>query len=112
LHVAAEQGATQASKLIIDMAARVINERDSKKQTPLHLATLNGHARVIKILMDHGADVYLKDMTGASPIDYVTKRNLIFCNSIIEVCLRRGEPKNRQVKIMGKRVLFRKVCYE
>lgn len=37
-------------------------------------------------------------MAGASPIDYVTKRNLFFCNSIIEICLRKGEPK-RQVII-------------
>ena len=55
LHVAAEQGALQAAKFIIDTAGiKIINERDNKKQTPLHLATLNGHARAIKILMDNG----------------------------------------------------------
>ncbi len=55
LHIAAEQGALQAAKIIIDTAgAKLINEKDNKKQTPLHLATLNGHARAIKILMDNG----------------------------------------------------------
>lgn len=55
LHVAAEQGAVQACKVIIENADnRVMNDRDNKKQTPLHLATLNGHARAIKILMDSG----------------------------------------------------------
>jgi len=96
LHIAAEQGALQAAKFILDTAGlKVINERDSKKQTPLHLATLNGQARAIKVLMDSGADAHLKDATGASPIDYVTKRNLFFCNSIIEICLRNLERKGR-----------------
>ncbi|CAF0704904.1 unnamed protein product [Brachionus calyciflorus] len=96
LHVAAEQGAIQASKIILEMSGfKIINERDNKKQTPLHLATLNGHARGIKILMDNGADPNLKDLTGASPIDYVTKRNLFFCNSIIEICMRNYERKSR-----------------
>ena len=55
LHVAAEQGALQACKFIIETTgSKIINERDNKKQTPLHLATLNGHARTIKLLMDNG----------------------------------------------------------
>ena len=41
----------------------------------------------------------MRDVTGASPIDYVTKRNLFFCNSIIEICLRNYERKSRQVQI-------------
>jgi len=55
LHIAAEQGAIQACKLIIEMyGSKVINEKDNKKQTTLHLSSLNGHERVIKILMDNG----------------------------------------------------------
>jgi len=60
LHVAAEQGALQACKFIIETVGgtKVINERDNKKQTPLHLATLNGHARTIKLLMDNGGTTF------------------------------------------------------
>ena len=53
--MAAEQGALQACKFMIEIAgSKILNERDNKKQTPLHLATLNGHARTIKLLMDNG----------------------------------------------------------
>jgi ankyrin repeat protein len=105
LHVAAEQGALQACKYIIQSAIAmgnaiiqtIINERDNKKLTPLHLATLNGHARIIKILIDNGSDVNLKDASGASPLDYVNKRNLFFCNSIIEVCMRKAEKRNNRL---------------
>ena len=59
LHVAAEQGAIQACKSIIETAGnRIITELDNKKQTPLHLATLNGHARAIKILLDFGGNEF------------------------------------------------------
>ena len=55
LHVAAEQGAIQSCQLIINVVgSKIINERDNNKQTALHLATLNGHARSIKVLMDNG----------------------------------------------------------
>lgn len=98
LHIAAEQGALQAAKFIIDTAGlKIINEKDSKKQTPLHLATIHGQARAIKVLMDNGADAHIKDSTGASPIDYVTNRNLFFCNSIIEICLRNFERKQNRI---------------
>jgi ankyrin repeat protein len=62
LHVAAEQGAIQACKSIIDIAGvKILSELDNKKQTSLHLATLNGHARAIKILLDYGGkNVLLK----------------------------------------------------
>lgn len=57
LHVAAEQGALQACKFIIEtVGPKILHERDNKKQTPLHLATLNGHARTIKLLMDNGGE--------------------------------------------------------
>lgn len=59
LHIAAEQGALQAAKFIIDSAGmKIINEKDNKKQTPLHLATLYGQARAIKVLMDNGGKLH------------------------------------------------------
>jgi ankyrin repeat protein len=37
-----------------------VHEGDNSRQTPLHLATKNGHARVLKELLDHGADPHIK----------------------------------------------------
>jgi ankyrin repeat protein len=55
LHVAAEMGAINACRIILDnVGTGLINERDNKKQTPLHLATLHGQARAIKVLIDLG----------------------------------------------------------
>jgi ankyrin repeat protein len=57
LHIAAEQGAIDACKLIVSIAGnQIIHQIDNKKQTPLHLAALNGHARVIKFLFEYGGE--------------------------------------------------------
>lgn len=65
LHVAAEQGSVHACRLIFQMCEQIqntayVHDRDKTRQTPLHLATKNGHARVLKELLDHGADPYLQ----------------------------------------------------
>jgi ankyrin repeat protein len=56
LHTAAEQGALEACKIIIDYSSNkdIVNIRDSRKQTPLHVSSLNGHARLIKLLLEFG----------------------------------------------------------
>jgi ankyrin repeat protein len=65
LHVAAEQGSVHACRLIFEMSAQTnnhsyVHDGDEYRQTPLHLATKNGHARVLKELLDHGADPRLQ----------------------------------------------------
>lgn len=65
LHVAAEQGSVHACRLIFEMIEQfnhttLIHDGDKYRQTPLHLATKNGHARVLKELLDQGADPHMK----------------------------------------------------
>ena len=65
LHVAAEQGSVHACRLIFEMNEQfnhtsLIHDGDKYRQTPVHLATKNGHARVLKELLDHGADPHMK----------------------------------------------------
>jgi len=51
-----------------------VHDGDKSRQSPLHLATKNGHARVLKELLDHGADPHLKGIK----INYVFSFFLIF----------------------------------
>ncbi|CAF1094290.1 unnamed protein product [Rotaria sp. Silwood1] len=99
LHVAAEQGSVHACRLIFQMIEQTnnysyIHDGDKYRQTPLHLATKHGHARVLKELLDHGADPHLKDIHGISSLDYAQNRGLYFCRSVFEVYLREKTNNN------------------
>ncbi|CAF1139050.1 unnamed protein product [Adineta steineri] len=99
LHVAAEQGSVQSCRLIFDMSEQTnnhsyIHDGDKSQQTPLHLATKHGHARVLKELLDHGADPDLNDIQGISSFDYAQNRGLYFCRSVFEVYLREKNSNN------------------
>ncbi|CAF2860091.1 unnamed protein product [Rotaria sp. Silwood2] len=99
LHVAAEQGSVHACRLIFQMSEQAnnhsyVHDGDKCRQTPLHLATKHGHARVLKELLDHGADPHLKDIHGISALDYAQNRGLYFCRSVFEVYLREKSNNN------------------
>ena len=42
--------------------------KDFRGRTPLHLASLEGHTNVVRILLAHGADVNAENKNGALPI--------------------------------------------
>ncbi len=47
--------------------------------TSLHLAAWNGHSDMVKILLDHGANVSAKDNKGKK--DYITVKILVLKGS-------------------------------
>ncbi|KAJ3102032.1 hypothetical protein HDU97_000874 [Phlyctochytrium planicorne] len=45
-----------------------LEARDLGGRTPLHWAAMNGHRGVVKVLVDFGADVAVKDLAGEDPV--------------------------------------------
>ena len=86
LHVAAEQGSVSACRHIFQISEQAMNQSyihdgDQCRQTPLHLATKNGHARVLKELLDHGADPHIKGRTDRRARQFSLISTLI-CNVV------------------------------
>lgn len=57
LHEACVQGARLVVVRVLGVAPRLMTRRDHKGHTPLHLAAYQGHADIVSLLLQHGAEV-------------------------------------------------------
>ena len=54
------------------------------KTTPLHLAASNGHAEMVKLLLDNGADVTAEDTLSRNPLEkaIIKRQRYFFIDSV------------------------------
>lgn len=53
-----------------------INVMFNGRNTQLHIAVLNSDIKLIKLLMDHGADKTIKDIDGKTPAELTGNKNI------------------------------------
>jgi ankyrin repeat protein len=51
-----------------------IDAQDNEGNTPLHVAATNGHGRIVRLLMDHGADSSIINRQGFTASDLARLR--------------------------------------
>lgn len=56
MHMAAKSGNIAAARQILNECAECLPLRDSSMQTPLHQAVIHGHEKMVKFLLEKGAD--------------------------------------------------------
>ncbi|XP_077996108.1 rabankyrin-5-like isoform X2 [Glandiceps talaboti] len=67
LHIACQWGLEQVVQALIEMNADV-NAKDAEGKTPIHIAVINQHDTLIKLLMSHPLlDLTLRDRSGQTP---------------------------------------------
>ncbi|KAJ3003544.1 UNVERIFIED_CONTAM: hypothetical protein HDU68_005657, partial [Siphonaria sp. JEL0065] len=69
LHLAAQNGHTDAARLLLDNGANV-NAENANKLTPLHNAALNGHVDVARLLLKNGARVNAETVDKSTPLHF------------------------------------------
>ncbi len=65
---AAQLGATDAARLLIERGARVAVRFARSNQTPLHAASAHGFVPMIQLLLENGAEIDAKDGSGFTPM--------------------------------------------
>jgi len=83
LIVASQMGDIDRVRLAIAKGAN-INAQDENGGTALHWAVFYEHGNIVRLLLMHGANPYIKDKNGITPIDVARINRKIKMLKIIE----------------------------
>jgi|GEM_PF-2143907 len=72
IHIFAKNGLITPVRILIEQNPGFVHAKDSMNQTPLLWAAANGHHEIIKLLIDHGADVNMATQLPTDHEDYAT----------------------------------------
>lgn len=75
LQLAAENGASQVARMLVDEYHADVELTDKLNRTPLHLAAMSGNTDLCKILVEAGADVHSVDTCFDTPLHCAARNN-------------------------------------
>ena len=77
IHVAAKQGNLENVQMLLKKDPELIDIKDENGKTPLHWACQGVHIKVVKYLIENGADVNVRDNNQIAPLHNIAARNHI-----------------------------------
>ncbi|XP_023331663.1 transient receptor potential cation channel subfamily A member 1 homolog isoform X2 [Eurytemora carolleeae] len=75
IRCAASSGNIECLKLVLGYCKNYVDTEDNNKTTPLHLAAKNGFCEVYNTLVQHGADIALKDYKDRNVLELAIEKN-------------------------------------
>ena len=94
LHYAAHYGLDAMVKYLVIEHAQDVNARGLyKKSTPLHLASARGHVTVVRVLLEHDADVTAQNEDGSTPLHLASRWGRV---KVVRVLLKHGADPTAQ----------------
>lgn len=92
LHKAADMGHVDVARVLIEHdPARINAERQADKATPLHMAAAKGHADMVLLLLEAGADPSKKNQQNRTPLFMAQENKYQEVAAILEAS-ERGQP--------------------
>ena len=87
LLMAAYAGNSSDTKYLVTRGGADVDVKDRDGQTPLILAALRGHVKVVEFLVDHGADVEAENRKGQTPLSNAAANGRL---EVVRFLVRRG----------------------
>lgn len=75
LHCAAGEGHEPIARLLLSRAPYLANEQSKSGWSPVHSAAVMGHAHVVRLLIEYGADLKLTNNQGKTAGELAKERN-------------------------------------
>jgi len=103
LHYSAFCGIQDVVKFLIVERSQDVNSRSlDGNETPLTVASREGHSEVVRALLEHGADMGTRDNYSYSPVEHASTRGHV---KVIQVLLEHGADVNKGVDARNNTVL-------
>jgi cytohesin len=87
IHDAAAVGDLDLVRAILANRPEAGQEKDERNDTPLHLAAVNGHTEVVRLLLDSGVPVWIGDNEESSALDVASVSGHV---DVVELLIARG----------------------
>lgn len=65
-----QEGDLESLTKLVENCPHVVADRDAEGCTPLHWAADKGNIAMVRLLLNHGADVHAVDIDGQRPLEY------------------------------------------
>lgn len=108
LHLGVEENEIESIFKIINTG---INTPDNKGNTRLHLAVQDGNIFIVSVLLNKGADPYLKDLSGSSSMRTAMKNNNVSMMKVLINADGNVNTRNKQESLVDIATFFRKCRY-
>jgi len=95
LHVAASGGQVCVCRFLIDLGFDVNKKGGHDRRTPLHWVAQEGHCKVAKVLIDHGAKINVQTAEGGTPLSMASSENHI---DLVKLLIKSGARINLSTK--------------
>ena len=99
IHEAAETGNIEAVKQHLDAETNVDVMSIIFKETPLHIATREGHKEIVELLIAKDADVNSKDFFGRTSLNWAAREGR---TEIADLLRKHGGKTGAELKAEGK----------